>query len=129
MIVIVKTNLFTHSTTNLTKTVNVTASNEPRIVEQVERLNHQEGTNATFTCSIGSGDLSSLTFDWFKDEKRLIFARIDASKFRIMTQPDNFQSLLRVIDLNQNDSGVYSCVAKNKYGQDKISTKLTVKGR
>ena len=91
-------------------------------------MNHPEGTNATFTCSIGSGELNGLSYEWLKNDKR-ISSKDNPSKLRISVLPENFQSILRVIDLKPADSGVYSCVARNSYGQDKISTKLNVKGK
>jgi hypothetical protein len=104
--------------------VNITASQSPSLVDPVERLNHAEGTNATLTCSVGSGDLNGLTFEWFKDERKLA----PSSKYKIVVLPDNVNSILRVIDLKPDDSAVYSCVARNRFGQDRISTRLTVKG-
>lgn len=101
-------------------------SKSPKIVDPVERLNHPEGTNATFTCSIGSGDLTGLSYEWRKDD--VILSNNNQKKIRILTLPENYQSLLRVIDLKAEDAGVYSCLARNKFGQDKVSTKLGVKG-
>ena len=97
----------------------------PKIVDQVERINHPEGTNATFTCTIGSGELAGLKFEWFKDERRVAAS----SRHRISVAPENFNSILRVIDLRPDDAGLYSCVARNAFGQDKISIKLMVKGK
>lgn len=107
--------------------VNITVSNAPKIVDPVERLNHPEGTNATFTCSIGSGDLTGLIYEWRKDDS--VIGTGNTKKIRIMTSPENYQSVLRVLDLKPTDSGVYSCLARNKFGQDKVSTKLFVKGK
>lgn len=108
----------------ISSSVNITASLSPALVDPVERLNHAEGTNATFTCSIGSGDLNGLTFEWFKGDRRLS----STNKFKIAVLPDNVNSILRVIDLKPEDSASYSCVAKNRFGQARISTKLAVKG-
>ena len=99
-------------------------SKSPKIVDQVERLNHPEGTSATITCSIGSGELDGLTFEWLRDDKKIVAS----SKFRILTVSDNFNSMLRVNDLKPEDSALYSCVAKNAYGQDRIDVRLAVKG-
>lgn len=105
--------------------VNITVSKSPKIVGFVDRLNHPEGTNATFTCSIGSGDLNGLTFEWSKDGQKIV----PTSKLRISVASENFNSILRVIDLKSNDSGTYSCSAQNQYGQDRINTRLFVKGK
>jgi hypothetical protein len=105
--------------------VNITASKVPKIVEQVERINHPEGTNATFTCTIGSGELNGLKFEWTKDERRIVAT---SGRYRVSVAPENFNSILRVIDLRPDDSGVYSCLARNAFGQDRISIRLVVKG-
>lgn len=97
-------------------------------MDPVEKLNHQEGTNATFTCSIGSGDLTGLSYEWRKDDV-IVNQSANPKKLRITVLPENYQSILRVVDLKPGDSGQYSCLAKNKYGQDKVSTRLSVKGK
>lgn len=103
-------------------------SQAPKIVDLVDRLNHPEGTNASFTCSIGSGDLTDLIYEWRRDDKILSGSASADHRIRIITAPDNFQSVLRVMDLRPADAGVYSCLARNKFGQDKINTRLNVKG-
>lgn len=107
--------------------VNVTVSNEPKIVVPLDKINHAEGTNATFTCSIASGDLSGLSYEWRKDDA-LINSHANQARIYINTALENYQSTLRVINLKPTDAGVYTCSAKNRYGQDKVSTKLNVKG-
>lgn len=94
-------------------------------MELVEELNNPEDTNATITCSVGSGELQGLTYDWFKDDQPLLTI---PNKIRIDIPSDNYQSVLRVFFLKPSDSGLYSCVAKNRYGESKISTKLNVNG-
>lgn len=106
--------------------MNITDSKEPKLIDVIDRLNHAEDTNATLSCSIASGDLNGITYEWFKDDRR-ISANSNQGKFSIF-QAFNFQSILRVFDLKPSDSGVYSCLAKNPYGQDKIAIKLHVKG-
>lgn len=104
--------------------VNITVSKSPKIVDFVDKLNHPEGTNASLVCSVGSGELDELKYEWFKDDKRIV----TSNKLKILIGPDNFNSMLRIMDLKTEDSGLYTCVAKNPFGQDKISTRLFVKG-
>lgn len=105
--------------------VNITVSNEPKLVELVEELNNPEDSNATITCSVGSGELQSLTYDWYKDEEKL---SPRANKVRIDIPVDNYQSTLRIFNLKPSDAGLYSCIARNRFGQGKISTRLNVNG-
>ena len=90
-----------------------------------DRLNHPEGTNATITCAIGSGELNGLSYQWFKDGKKIE----SSNRMRISVPQENFNSILRVIDLKPEDSATYTCLAKNEHGQDRMLTKLFVKGR
>lgn len=107
--------------------MNITDSKEPKLIDVIDRLNHVEDTNATISCSLASGDLNGIAYEWFKDDRR-ISPSSNQGKFSIF-QPMNFQSILRVVDLKPSDSGVYSCLAKNPYGQSKIAIKLHVKGK
>jgi hypothetical protein len=104
--------------------VNITASKAPKILDRAEILNYSEGTNGTLVCSIGSGELEDLTYEWLKDDKRIV----SSQRYRISIAPENFNSILRVLDLRPDDSGTYSCVARNAFGKDKIAIKLSVKG-
>lgn len=105
--------------------MNITVSRSPKIVEQMDKLNHPEGTNATLVCSVGSGELDELKYEWLKDDKKIVAS----NKLRISIAPDNFNSMLRIMDLKPEDSALYTCIAKNLFGQDKISTRLIVKGK
>jgi hypothetical protein len=76
-------------------------------------------------CSIGYGELDDLVYEWFKNDQKIV----PSQRYRISIAPDNFNSILRVLDLKPEDSGTYSCVARNAFGKDKISIKLFIKGK
>lgn len=105
--------------------VNITVSDAPKLVVLVDELNNPEGSNATISCSLGSGNLDGLTYEWFKNKSKLQNLQ---NKIKIETASENYHSLLRVLHLTPEDEGLYSCVARNRFGQDKISTKLNVNG-
>lgn len=107
------------------RSVNITVSDAPKLVGILEELNIPEESNATITCSLGSGKLEGLTYQWYKDKERLFAS---PSKVRIDAPIDNYQSVLRIVDLKPGDSALYTCLADNRYGQDKITTKLNVRG-
>jgi len=100
-------------------------SKAPKIVDLIEKLNNQEGSNATIFCALGSGDLEGLSYEWFRDDKKVF----PSNKIKILTSNDGSDSKLRIIDLKPNDSGSYSCLVRNRFGQDKMATKLSVKGK
>lgn len=47
----------------------------------------------------------------------------------IKKDPENITYSLTLKDLKASDSSKYSCKAKNKYGEAKETTELTVKGK
>lgn len=104
-----------------------------------DKISLGEGANATFTCTVASGDLAGLSYEWLRDDKTRIGHNQQQqqhqqqypnkqNKYRLSIGSDNFQSALRVIGLDQSDSGSYSCIARNQFGQDKVTTWLSVKG-
>lgn len=107
------------------RSVNITVSDAPKLVGILEELNIPEESNATITCSLGSGKLEGLSYQWYKDKERLFGG---SSKVRIEAPVDNYQSVLRIVDLSPSDSALYTCLASNRFGQDKITTKLNVRG-
>lgn len=109
--------------------MNVTVSKAPKIVDAIDRLNYPEGSNATITCTIASGELESLNFEWFRGDSQRINTNPRDLRFKISTWPDNFQSILRIFNLKKDDEGYYTCQAKNRFGIDKLVTKLSVKGK
>lgn len=105
--------------------VNITVSDAPKLVVLVDELNNPEETNATISCSLGSGKLQGLTYEWYRNKERL---QSVPNKIIIDTARENYQSVLRILNLSSVDGGLYSCIAKNRFGQDKISTRLNVNG-
>lgn len=102
----------------------------PKIVDLIDRLNYPEGTNATITCSIASGELQDLKYDWFRDKQRISDgSAILQDRMELSILKDNFQSILRIFDLKPEDEGTYTCVARNRFGQHKMSTQILVKGK
>ncbi len=63
-------------------------------------------------------------FQWNKNGINLL--NNPESSFKIETFEDNSQ--IRIKTVNRNDSGNYSCIARNEFGSDIQSTLLVVKG-
>lgn len=108
--------------------MNITVSKAPKIVDAIDRLNYPEDSNATITCTIASGELESLNFEWIRGDSQRISTNSRDARLKVSVWPDNFQSILRLFNLKKEDEGHYTCLAKNRFGSDKLVTKLTVKG-
>lgn len=98
----------------------------PQLVALHKEQTFKEGLTATLICSISSGDAQGLSFEWFKDGKRVNFESIN--RIRLISNPNNEDSKLRILNLTEGDEGIYSCVARNEFGKDQVSTRLNVKG-
>jgi len=72
-------------------------------------------------CSVQTGSKPFL-FEWLKNGHILPFG----ANYQVESSEDD--SLLTIFKLSPNDSGNYSCVAKNQFGSDSQSTLLSVKG-
>lgn len=106
----------------------------PKLVDIAREFTHLEGANVTLVCSLSSGDIESLSFDWLKDDSLITSttASGDSSsinnRLKIDVLPNKEHSTLKITDLNESDGARYACIARNLHGSDKVSTKLRVKG-
>ncbi|XP_022706325.1 Down syndrome cell adhesion molecule homolog isoform X3 [Varroa jacobsoni] len=89
-------------------------------VEKIPAKTVRTGKSASFTCIVTDGEASE--FLWLKGGQLI---RQDA-KFRININPEN--SLLTVRNVDQNDAGIYTCVAKNSFSEDRTTAILRVEG-
>lgn len=118
----------------------IRSSLPPKLVDMAREYTHLEGSNITLVCSISSGDTESLSFDWLKDDILLnpadstVFPSALASqgtpvpRFKIDVLPNKEHSTLKILDLTENDAAKYTCLARNSHGQDKLTTRVKVKG-
>lgn len=93
---------------------------EPKLVKSVGNTRLQNvGTTFKFHCVLDEGNLP-VTFEWWKNGNRLF------DNVNVETEPS--ESMLKVAKLKPEDSGNFTCVARNNFGFDQQSTVLTVKG-
>lgn len=88
----------------------------PQFTQQpVGSLNVNEGDPASVSARVRPAGDSSLRVEWFKNGKPL------AASSRFSTIFDRGYAVLEFIYTNEDDTGDYSCVATNSYGQDQSS--------
>ncbi|KAF7493821.1 hypothetical protein SSS_07430 [Sarcoptes scabiei] len=98
----------------------------PKIIDFVPKISQPIGSNLVLTCNVINIQ-EPLQFDWHKNGQNIDkLSQIERSRFSI----DNRRgfSIFNLIDLNQNDSGNYTCVVRNSFGSAQQSTILLVKG-
>lgn len=103
----------------------------PKLVDIKSDFTHLEGSNITIVCSISSGNTENLSFDWLKDDIVLNGhenSLLQSSRLRIDVLPNKEHSTLKILNLNEDDAAKYTCLAKNQFGQDKVTTRIKVKG-
>lgn len=86
----------------------------------------EEGAYATLSCSIGAGNKDSLIFEWYKNNNLIDYEQ--NGRIRNIVDSDLEESKLKLSNLTRDDEGTYTCVARNKFGSDKILIKLKIKG-
>ncbi|XP_076371567.1 cell adhesion molecule Dscam1-like isoform X11 [Tachypleus tridentatus] len=104
----------------VTLTLHVPARFEEKFtVERVHR-----GDSAKLECD-ALGD-NPMTITWNKDNVRL--SRVDTGRYQIFDRTTEVGTLseIQVHGVDRSDNGLFTCVAKNTYGEDQRTIKLIV---
>ena len=99
---------------------------KPEIEPFSFNLNTVNGKNtAKVLCTVITGDLP-IDIKWLKNGHPLTAS--SAAKNLSITQLDDMMVMLRLSTLTVNDSGNYTCLARNTAGEARYTTTLYVKG-
>jgi hypothetical protein len=82
-----------------------------------------EGSSFRIFCSTSAGD-KPLFFQWTKNSQ--ILSNDPKVGYKIDNSDDH--SLFSIKNIERSDSGNYSCIVRNAFGEDFQSTLLIVKG-
>lgn len=94
----------------------------PRLDDVVAKKSHNVGAKLKFGCSVVEGQ-RPYTFEWKKDDRPVV---VVMDNLMINTHDDDTE--LIVLKTSPADSGIYTCVTRNAYGEDFKSTLLIIKG-
>lgn len=110
-------------------------ANSPKLVQWArEAVQYYEGSTLVLSCSLAMSNAQGnpLKFIWFKQAKQLSSSNnnLFSNNNRLSIETLADYSFLRVADLRSSDSGAYTCVASNSFGQeDRTTTQVIVNGR
>ncbi len=105
-------------------TYSISSGEPPRLNKvTLSNITTAEGTFQAFMCSINLGALP-VTFTYLHNGKPI---SEESSDVKIDTSNAKF-SFLTLHHIRRSDGGVYSCVAKNRFGSDSATWTLTVNG-
>ncbi len=92
----------------------------PTFTKSLKRVDGNIGNDVSMDCKVSGSQ--PMTITWFKDDQEVM----SGSKF----QPEfkDSSAILRIIQLEKADSGVYKCKATNSAGFKETSGTLYVKG-
>lgn len=96
----------------------------PKLNPVLSQLHQDVGSKFKFHCTIQSGK-RPIQFDWFVNGNTLYFDHSDQIQ---LDKIDDDESTLTIKRLELNNSGNYSCQARNEFGIDVQSTMLIVQG-
>jgi hypothetical protein len=95
----------------------------PKLLPLPPKTELSEGSSFRLFCYSSAGT-KPLFYQWSKNGQNLV--NNPHSSFKIETFKDNSQFGIEKVD--RNDSGNYSCIARNAFGTDIQSALLIVKG-
>lgn len=75
---------------------------------------------ATIVCELAQG--KDVTFSWTKDGHLLR----DGNRIKILNDIES--SILKISNVDNGDSGIYTCVANNAISENRVAAKLTIEG-
>lgn len=93
----------------------------PQIVRHLQPQTATSGRSIRFAALVSGVPQPQVT--WYKDSEALY----SDPKHKFLH--DQEEHTLLLLDVSPEDAGVYSCEAKNEYGEDTSSAHLTVEGR
>ncbi|XP_050978198.1 neurofascin homolog (chicken) a isoform X14 [Labeo rohita] len=92
-----------------------------RIVRAPEHVTESRGSTVRFDCRVKHDPSLPATVTWLKDDKPLSFGWI--SRFK------KDDESMTIHNVNPEDGGTYTCIAKTEIDEDSASARLTVTGR
>lgn len=95
----------------------------PKLIKIYEKQAQNAGSKFVLFCSVQEG-AQPLQFEWNKDGHRI--QTIEGVQ-EVKTFDDHSQ--LSIHQLAGGDSGTYTCVVGNQFGEDRQSTQLKVEGK
>lgn len=90
----------------------------PVIVEPLRSESVKTGATVSFYCKAMSDPVPEIS--WLKNEEALVYSP------RI--KQDKQMQMLQLVNVTEKDAGKYTCVAKNKFGEERKSATLYVDG-
>ena len=95
----------------------------PKLGPVVNSQTQPENSTFAVLCLVQTG-IKPLFFEWFKNGQSL-----KNNRDRYDFESSETLSTLKIVKLNREDAGNYSCKVKNAFGSDSMNVLLNVKGK
>ncbi|KAG9509682.1 Hemicentin-1, partial [Fragariocoptes setiger] len=106
---------------NLRKVIELEVKDAPILLPIPMAKSYHEGAHVTLVCTAAGGDVDSIKYEWFKHD-----TNDKLSEFPIATDRGVGHSIMIFKNVQAKDSGKYTCVASNRFGNHSVSAVLNV---
>lgn len=104
----------------------------PKILPIATADSYPEGSTVNLICTVSGGQRKGLTLGWFKDGQELNddLIRYTSSLDNVSIEKTGVDiSILRISNATHDNSGQFTCTAKNPLGEDSTSVNIVINGR
>uniref|UniRef100_A0AC34QHM4 Fibronectin type-III domain-containing protein n=2 Tax=Panagrolaimus sp. JU765 TaxID=591449 RepID=A0AC34QHM4_9BILA len=95
----------------------------PTILRPMVDQRAATNTSASFECAVTNRNNGHLSIEWFHDGQPiapLLMPATDRKRFKI------HENILTILNIVENDSGIYQCIVSNEVGSVSTAARLTV---
>lgn len=100
----------------------------PKILPIATADSYPEGSSINLICTVSGGQRRGLSLSWTLNGEELNNQLLNKLDNVVINTDETDISFLRIKNATSNNSGQYTCMAKNPLGQDSTSVKIVING-
>lgn len=114
--------------------VQFTYTGPPKILPIATADSYPEGSSINLICTVSGGERRGLELNWKLNgeelnEQKLKYSKVFNGENVSIGKDEADISILRIKNATNSNSGLYTCTAQNRLGQDSTSVKIVINGK